>query len=99
MHGLFRWSSKWWQGVIPLVVFWALAAWSNTASLEADLAARSTAALKDVALDKTNIVVDGRDVTLTADAFSGAGRRSAVAAIGGGPGVRLGNGQAPLVAG
>ena len=27
MHGLFRWSSKWWPGVIPLAVFWAIAAW------------------------------------------------------------------------
>ena len=41
MHGLFRWSSKWWPGVIPLAVFWAIAAWTNTAPLEADLAARS----------------------------------------------------------
>ena len=23
MHGLFRWSSKWWPGVIPLVIFWS----------------------------------------------------------------------------
>lgn len=97
MHGLFRWSSKWWPGVIPLVAFWAIAAWSNTASLEADLAARSTAALKDVVLDKTNIVVDGRDVTLTADAFSDEGRRSAVAAVAAVPGVRLVNDQTRLV--
>jgi OOP family OmpA-OmpF porin len=97
MHGLFRWSSKWWPGVIPLVAFWAIAAWSNTAPLEADLAARSAAALKDVVLDKTNIVVDGRDVTLTADAFSDEGRRSAVAAVAAVPGVRLVNDQTRLV--
>ena len=41
MHGLFRWSSKWWPGTIPLAILWVIAAWSNTAPLEADLAARS----------------------------------------------------------
>jgi OmpA-OmpF porin, OOP family len=97
MHGLFRWSSKWWPGVIPLVAFWAIAAWSNTESLEADLAARSTAALKDIVLDKTDIVVDGRDVTLAADAFSEEGRRRAVAAVAAVPGVRLVNDQTRLV--
>src|SRR5579864_6565971 len=55
MHGFFRWSSKWWPGVIPLVVFWAIAAWTSTAPLEADLATRSTAALKDTVLDKSRI--------------------------------------------
>ncbi|MEA2792807.1 MAG: OmpA-OmpF porin, family, partial [Bradyrhizobium sp.] len=74
MHGLFRWSSKWWPGVIPLVVFWAIAAWTGTSPLESDLAARSTAALKDTVLDKTRIAVAGRDVTFAADAFSEDGR-------------------------
>jgi OOP family OmpA-OmpF porin len=97
MHGLFRWSSKWWPGVIPLVAFWAIAAWSNTAPLEADLAARSTAALKGIVLDKTNIAVDGRDVTLAADAFSEEGRRRAVAAVAAVPGVRLVDDQTRLV--
>src|SRR5438477_1417718 len=55
MHGLFSWSSKWWPGLIPLVAFWAIAAWTSTAPLEADLAARSSAALKDTVLDKTRI--------------------------------------------
>ena len=81
MHGLFRWSSKWWPGVIPLVVFWAIAAWTSTVPLEADLAARSTAALKDTVLDKRRIAVAGRDVTFAADAFSEDGRRSAVASV------------------
>ena len=81
MHGLFRWSSKWWPGVIPLVVFWAIAAWTGTAPLETDLSARSTAALKDTVLDKTRIAVAGRDVTFAADAFSEDGRRSALAAV------------------
>ena len=88
MHGLFRWSSKWWPGAIPLVVFWAVAAWTSTSPLEADLAARAGAALKDTVLDKTRIEVAGRDVTFAADAFSEDGRRSAVASMEIVPGVR-----------
>src|ERR1700682_6266242 len=97
MHGLFRWSSKWWPGVIPLVVFWAIAAWTGTAPLESDLAARSTSALKDTVLDKTRIAVAGRDVTFAADAFSEDGRRSALAAMEAVPGVRLVNDETRLV--
>ena len=97
MHGLFRWSSKWWPGVVPLAVFWAIAAWTNTAPLEADLAARSNAALKDTVLDKQRIVVAGRDVTFAADAFSEEGRRSAVASVEAVPGVRLVNDETRLV--
>ena len=97
MHGLFRWSSKWWPGVIPLVAFWAIAAWTNTAPLEIDLAARSGAALKDSVLDKTRITVAGRDVTLGADAFSEEGRKSALAAVEAVPGVRLVNDETRLV--
>ena len=97
MHGLFRWSSKWWPGIIPLVVFWGLAAWTSTLPLEADLAARSTSAVKDTVLDKTRIEVSGRDVTFAADAFSEDGRRSAVAAVEAVPGVRLVNDDTRLV--
>jgi OOP family OmpA-OmpF porin len=89
MGGLFRWSSKWWPGVIPLVIFWAAAAWTSTGPLESDLAARSTAALKEILLDKSRIAVAGRDVTFGADAFSEEGRRSSVAAVETVPGVRL----------
>lgn len=97
MHGLFRWSSKWWPGAIPLVIFWAIAAWTSTAPLEADLAARSTSALKDTVLDKTRIEVSGRDVSFAADAFSEDGRRSAVVAVEAVPGVRLVNDDTRLV--
>ena len=97
MHGLFRWSSKWWPGVIPLVVFWAIAAWTTTPPLESDLAARSAAALKDNLLDKTRITVAGRDVTFAADAFSEDGRRGAVASVAAVPGVRLVNDETQLV--
>jgi len=97
MHGLFRWSSKWWPGVIPLFVLWVLAAWTSTAPLESDLAARSSAALKDTVLDKTKITAAGRDVTFAADAFSEEGRRSAVASVEAVPGVRLVNDDTRLV--
>jgi len=97
MHGLFRWSSKWWPGVVPLVVFWAIAAWSNTMPLESDLAARAGAALKHTVLDKTRIAVNGRDVTFAADAFSEDGRRSAVTSVDAVPGVRLVNDETRLV--
>jgi OmpA-OmpF porin, OOP family len=97
MHGFFRWSSKWWPGTIPLVVFWAIAAWTNTSPLEADLAARSSAAIKDTVLDKSRIAVAGRDVTFAADAFSEDGRRSAVASVEAVPGVRLVNDETRLV--
>ena len=97
MHGLFKWSSKWWPGVIPLVIFWGIAAWSSTVPVEADLAARSNAALKDTVLDKRRINVDGRDVTFAADAFSEDGRASAVASVEAVPGVRLVDDQTRLV--
>ncbi len=97
MHGLFRWSNKWWPGVIPLIVFWAIAAWNNTAPLETDLAARSNAALKDTVLDKRRMAVAGRDVTFAAEAFSENGRQSAVASVEAVPGVRLVNDETRLV--
>ena len=97
MHGFFRWSSKWWPGTIPLVIFWAIAAWMNTGPLESDLAARSTAALKDTVLDKSRIAVAGRDVTFAADAFSEEGRRSALAAVEAVPGTRLVNDETRLI--
>jgi OOP family OmpA-OmpF porin len=97
MHGLFRWSSKWWPGVIPLLVLWAIAAWTSTAPVESDLAVRATAALKDTVLDKSKITVAGRDVTFTAEAFSEDGRQSAVASVEAVPGVRLVNDDTRLV--
>jgi OOP family OmpA-OmpF porin len=98
MHGFYKWSNKWWPGVIPLVILWAFAGWNSTGRLEADLAARSGAALKSTILDKTRISVAGRDVTFGAEAFSEDGRRSAVAAVEAAPGVRLVNDNTRLVA-
>ncbi len=97
MRGLVRWSSKWWPGTIPLAILWALAAWVNTEPLEAELAGRSSAVLKDILLDKRKITVGGRDVTLAAEAFSEEGRKGAVAAIEAVPGVRLVNDETRLV--
>lgn len=97
MRGLFSWSGKWWLGVIPLVIFWAIAAWTSTEPLEADLVQRSTTALKDAILDKRRITVAGRDVTLAADAFSEDGRQGAVGAVEAVPGVRLVNDETRLV--
>jgi len=98
MQKLFRWASKWWPGLIPLAVMWGFAAWNNTLPVEADLSARSSAALKDTVLDKTRIAVDGRDVSLAADAFSEEGRRDAVMAVEIVPGVRLVDDRTRLVA-
>jgi OOP family OmpA-OmpF porin len=97
MHEFFRWSRKWWPGVIPLAVFWAIAAGTNTLPMESDLAARSTAALKDTVLDKSQIAVAGRDVTFAANAFSEDGRLRAVASVQAVPGVRLVNDETRLV--
>jgi len=97
MHGLFRWSSKWWPGVIPLVIFWAIAAWTGTAPLETDLRARAGTALTETVLDKRRIAVSGRDVTFAAEAFSEDGRRSALALVEAVPGVRLVNDETRLV--
>ncbi|MGB3446827.1 MAG: OmpA family protein [Xanthobacteraceae bacterium] len=97
MRGLFRWSRKWWPGLIPLAVLWGLAAWDETVPLEQNLAAATTAALKNDVLDKTRIGVAGRDVTFAADAFSEEGRRSALTSVEGVPGVRLVNDNTRLV--
>lgn len=98
MRGLFRWSGKWWPGIIPLVVLWGFAVWTSTTPLEADLAARSSAALQGAVLDRTKVSVDGRDVSLNASAFSEDGRRAALAAVAAVPGVRLVDDRTRLVA-
>src|ERR1700712_191123 len=97
MRGLFRWSTKWWPGVIPLAILWIFAAWTNTVPLESDLYGRATGALKDTVLDKTKIAVAGRDVTFEAEAFSEDGRRSAVNSVEAVPGVRLVNDETRLI--
>jgi OOP family OmpA-OmpF porin len=97
MRGLFRWSSRWWPGAILLLVFWGFAAWTSTEPVEADLAARANAAVKDAILVKKRVTVAGRDVSFAAEAFSDDGRRGAVAAVDSVPGVRLVNDDSRLV--
>jgi len=97
MHKLFKWSGKWWPGVVPLVIMWGIAAYTTTVPLEDDLASRTEASVKDTILDKTKIKVQGRDVTLAANAFSEEGRRGAVTAVETIPGVRLVNDETRLV--
>lgn len=98
MHGFYRWSANWWPGLIPLAILWVIAAWVSTPLVEADLTARSNAALKSTILDKPRIAIAGRDVTFAAEAFSEEGRRSAVASVEAAPGVRLVNDDTRLVA-
>lgn len=98
MNGFWNWARRWWPGVIPLVLLWAAAVWSTTVPVEQDLSARAGAALASSVLDKTQIGVSGRDVTLSADAFSEEGRRSAVDKIAAIPGVRLVQDRTGLIA-
>lgn len=91
------WTRKWWPGLIPLGFLWIGAIWTGTVPLEVDLAARSTNALKDTVLDKTQITVSGRDVSLSAEAFSEEGRRSATSQVEAVAGVRLVNDETNLI--
>ncbi|MBI3701685.1 MAG: OmpA family protein [Afipia sp.] len=97
MRQLFSWMRKWWPGLIPLAMLWIAAIWTSTAHVEADLSARSVAELKDTVLDKTQIAASGRDVRLSAEAFSEEGRRSAVSQIEALSGVRLVNDDTQLI--
>ena len=97
MNRFASWARKWWPGLIPLAFLWIGAIWTGTAPLETDLAARATSALKDTVLDKTLIAVSGRDVKLSADAFSEEGRRSATSQVEAVNGVRLVNDNTSLI--
>jgi OOP family OmpA-OmpF porin len=80
-----------------LVVLWAIAAWNNTAAVEADLGEKGAAAVKAIVLDKVAISADGRDITFGADAFSEEGRHGALIAVESVPGVRVVNDDTRLV--
>lgn len=97
MRGFYRWSGKWWPGLIPLALLWIAAAWTSTVPIETDLADHAGAALKDVVLDRTRISVKGRDVRLSADAFSPEGQATAVGQVESVPGVRLVNDATRLI--
>jgi OmpA-OmpF porin, OOP family len=89
MRTLLRVVRKWWPGLIPLAILWGLAAWFNTVAFETELASRTALSLRETILDKTRVEAAGRDLTVTADAFSEEGRRSSVAIAEAVPGVRL----------
>lgn len=97
MSRISRWARKWWPGLIPLCLLWIAAIWTGTAPLEADLATRAVAVLNDNVLDKTRVTVAGRDVSLSAEAFSEEGRRSAAAEVEAVAGVRLLNDDTRLI--
>jgi len=89
MRTLLRVVRKWWPGLIPLAILWGLAAWFNTVPFETELASRTALSLRETILDKTRIEAAGRDLTVSADAFSEDGRRSSIAIAEAVPGVRL----------
>ena len=97
MRQLFSWMRKWSPGLVPLAILWIAAIWTSTAPIEAGLTARSVAELKDTVLDKTDISASGRDVRLSAEAFSEEGRHSAVSRVEAVPGVRLVNDDTRLI--
>lgn len=88
---------KWWPGLIPLALILAFAAYSHTSRLEADLAARADAALADITLDEQDIRASGRDIELSAKAFTEQGRRGALAIAETVRGVRRVNDQTVLL--
>ncbi len=79
---------KWWPGLVPLALLWAAAAWTSTGPVETDIKQRAAFALKEAVLDNPRLDVAGRDVAITAAAFSEEGRVSAVGMIDSAPGVR-----------
>jgi OmpA-OmpF porin, OOP family len=97
MRTVLRVVRKWWPGLIPLAILWALAAWFNTVPFEANLAGRTALSLRETILDKTRVDAAGRDLTVTADAFSEDGRRSSVAIAEAVPGVRLVRDQTRII--
>jgi OOP family OmpA-OmpF porin len=97
MRTVLRVVRKWWPGLIPLAILWALAAWLNTVPFEANLAGRTALSLRETILDKTRVDASGRDLTVTADAFSEDGRRSSVAIAEAVPGVRLVRDQTRII--
>lgn len=94
---LVRAMRKWWPGLIPLGLVFAFAAYKQTPLVEADLAARANTALMGVMLDETRIAAEGRDLTLSARAFSEQGRRGALAIVESVPGTRLVNDRTALL--
>ncbi len=75
-------------GARALAFILALAAFKHTRTIEADLTARADAALTGVLLNDVKTTAAGRDLDLTASAFTEQGRRGALAIVEGVAGVR-----------
>jgi OOP family OmpA-OmpF porin len=97
MRTVLRVVRKWWPGLIPLAILWAFAAWFNTVPFEVNLAGRTALSLRETILDKTTVDAKGRDLTVTADAFSEEGRRSSIAIAEAVSGVRLVRDQTRII--
>ena len=80
---------KWGTGALVLLPLWLFANHAVTSDVESDLATRAKAALPADMLDKAQLNVEGRDVTLTGTPFTAADRDAVEAAIVNVPGVRL----------
>jgi OOP family OmpA-OmpF porin len=82
--------SKWWIGLLPLAVLFALAMNLNGEKIEADIASRARSALsrEPQALAEAAIAVEGRDVTISGVALSRDGVERIVATIARQEGVR-----------
>lgn len=61
---------RWVPGLFLVSLLWLLAAWYETRPVERDIASRAASAVQTLPLDKGQITVDGRDVTVAGQAFS-----------------------------
>jgi OmpA-OmpF porin, OOP family len=85
-------GQRWWIGLLPLLVIWALASFVMTDWVENDLAARATAAIgAPPILDAASLTVAGRDATLAGTAFDAQGKDNAIKLALDTDGVRLVN--------
>lgn len=82
-------ARKWWPGLVLVAILWGLAIWLSTAAVERDMVGRAESALKDSLLTATQLNAAGRDVTISAAAFSEDGRKSSVQFVENEPGIRL----------
>jgi OOP family OmpA-OmpF porin len=83
--------SKWWIGIVLLLIIWGAADIVMTERVESDLAARASAAVAAAAslIDRPRVVVAGRDLTLGGAAFTPRADEDAAGAAAATDGVRL----------
>lgn len=80
---------KWWPGLIPLVLLWLMANWSNTDRVETDLSQRSASIAKGAGIADSAIKVAGRDISIQGRAFNATDAGKVAGAIDALSGVRL----------